>query len=245
MDRVYCPFGAYTLLQVAARMHALVLPFGNSEDTSVAVSEKADLLYGTDNPGGEAAGETVAKGQQSKGKNKPSGAEKPVEANAKEPENLSFSALAGANFDPPVTCRLELMFTADADPGIVCTGYIKEVSAKLKGPWLKGPDQSFNLPTWGEFSFVFVHRPGHFNSYSGKKGASSTTQQAQAYNEYVLERFYNTRSLSTTGDYRGFGDAAEVTPTPIVWQGPPVKKGTVDDTAVKQGIGNIDWYGVP
>jgi hypothetical protein len=186
MDDEYCPDGPLTLLRVAARLHSLVLPFGESNTVTVSVANDSPL----------------ADGRPQQGTKSP-GTEASVQAKSQEPDDPTFRAAENAKFDPPVTCRLELMFTKEAEPGIVCTGYVKDVRVVLKGPWLRGPERSFNLPTSGEFSFTFIHRPAHYNSFSRQNGISGGGQ-AQAFAEYVLRKFYNTRELGGTGDYRGF-----------------------------------------
>lgn len=185
LDEEYCPDGALTLLRIAARLHSLVIPFGDSK-LQVTVDNDSPL-DDTGKPQPQAP--------------KP-GAEQNVLKNAQSPQGPSFAAQNNAKFDPPPTCRLELMFTQDDEPGIVCVGYLKDVKAVLKGPWLRGPGRSFNLPTSGEFGFTFIHRPGHGNAFSNAQSANS--QQAQAYADFVRQNLYNTRALALSGNYRGF-----------------------------------------
>ena len=185
MDDEYCPEGPLTLLRVAARLHAMLLPFGESNAMQVSIGNDAPIVAGRPNPGAKKAG-----------------ADPSVLASAAEPD-ATFTTSENAKFDPPVTCRLELMFTKESEPGIVCNGYVKDVRAVLKGPWLRGPDRAFNLPSSGEFSFTFVHRPAHYNSFSKQNGITGGGQ-VQAFAEYVLDKFYNTKGLAATGDYRGF-----------------------------------------
>jgi len=106
--------------------------------------------------------------------------------------------------DPPVAVRLEIILSRIDGPGIICTGYIKDVKAVLMGPWLRGPDKASNLPTAAEYSFTFVHRPGHGNWYSNRKGAAAISAQAQAYAQFIRERLFNTRDLKTTAQWRGW-----------------------------------------
>lgn len=186
MDDEYCPDGALTLLRLAARLHALVLPFGESTPYSVMVQNDSPLTNNRPNPGA-----------------KPPGNDASQQSRSQEPNDPTFQASQNAKFDPPVTCRLELMFTRESEPGIVCNGYVKDVRVNLKGPWLRGPDRSFNLPTAAEFSFTFVHRPAHYNSFSKQTGITGGGQ-VQAFADHILRKFYNTRELSSTGDYRGF-----------------------------------------
>ena len=198
MDQEYCKEGALTVLKTAARLHALVAPLGNSE-LRVAVQNDGSLddsgnpQPGTVGPRTEA--NTIAKaGKGTTG-----------QADQATATGTTFSSDATAKIDPPVGVRLELLFTENSGPGIVCNGYIKDIRAVLFGPFLRGPDQSYNLPTAGEFSFTFVHRPGHGNWFSNNTGGASLTQQAQAYADLIKERLFNTRDLRSDAKFRGFG----------------------------------------
>lgn len=187
MDDDYCPEGPLTLLRVASRLHSLLLPFGESNAMQVMVGSDAPLTVdGKTDPGA-----------------KKTGKDPDAIASAEKSSEPTLTISENSRFDPPVTCRLELMFTRESEPGIVCNGYVKDVRASLKGPWLRGPDRSFNLPSSAEFSFTFVHRPAHYNSFSSRNGITGGGQ-VQAFSEYVLERLYNTKGLAATGDYRGF-----------------------------------------
>lgn len=186
LDEEYCPDGALSLLRIAARLHALTLPFGDSK-MQVSVGNDAPL-DAQDKPQPQAP-TPKDEAQQNK--------------LAQEPQGPTFVAQNNTKFDPPATCRLELMFTKENEPGIVCVGYIKDVRAVLKKPWMRGPGRAFNLPTWAEFGFTFVHRPGHGNAFSNlNPGVQS--QQSQAYADLVRQNFYNTRQLAISGNYRGF-----------------------------------------
>ena len=184
-DAQYCPDGPLTILRVAARLHSLILPFGESNAMAVSVGKDAPVVAGRP----DAAAAKV-------------GTETSVVHSAAEPEP-EFTTSSSARFDPPVTCRLELLFVKDNEPGVVCNGYVKEVRVALKGPWLRGQRQAYNMPSSADFSFVFMHRPAHYNSFSDKTGLTAGGQ-VQAFSEYVLEKFYNTRELKGTGDFRGF-----------------------------------------
>ncbi len=104
----------------------------------------------------------------------------------------------------PVTCRLELIFTDHDAPGIACIGYVREVSVKLNGPWLRGPGKSKNLPSSADFSFQFVHRPGHGNAFN--VDTTDFDLQPQAYAQTVQQNFYNTRHLVQVANYKGLDD---------------------------------------
>jgi hypothetical protein len=108
----------------------------------------------------------------------------------------------------PVTCWLHLMFIDDNQPGISCIGYVKEVGVKLNGPWRRSASGGFNLPTSGDFSFTFVHRPGHGNSNIASQilGGLAIAQQPQAYANTVKDKLFNTRNLVVAANYRGFSD---------------------------------------
>lgn len=179
-DEDFCPNGAYTLLQLAARLHSFTLPIDGG-DGDTAIFAKAGDQNTSNHEGSQ-------------------------EARAASPDGgLGFTHIGGEKIFMPVTCRLELIFTDHDAPGIACTGYVREVSVKLRGPWLRGPGKSSNLPSSADFSFVFVHRPGHGNSFN-----INTTEfdlQPQAYAQTVKKNFYNTRHLVQAANYKGLTDA--------------------------------------
>lgn len=181
-DEAFCPNGSYTLLQLAARLHSLILPIDTSGGKTT-ITAKA----------GTTSGNT----------------ESEQEARAVAPDGgLGFTAdlAAKQNVFNPVTVLLQLIFTEQNSPGISAIGYIREVSVKLNGPWLRGPGKSSNLPSSGDFSFTFVHRPGHGNAFNLQ--STDFDLQPQAYANTVKERFYNTRSLVQVANYQGLNDAA-------------------------------------
>lgn len=173
-DSEFCPNGSKTLLQVAADLESLVLPFGPD-----AMSVRYDIPQ--------------AKGDQVAGDNGS------VLANAANPTIGITRTPAGIY--PPATCFLELIRTEDDSVGLACVGYVKEVRVRLLGPFMKGPGSSQNLPTNGEFEFVFVHHPGHTN----RSFASVSVVEQQASANIVQKRLYNTVSLLTRQeDFVGF-----------------------------------------
>jgi hypothetical protein len=179
-DQDYCPNGAYTLLQLAARLHSFILPIDTSGG-NVSITAKAGVS--------------------------PSNTEGQQEAKAVAPDGgIGFNHIGGEKIFNPVTLRLELIFTGQTTPGIACTGYVREVSAKLNGPWLRGPGKSSNMPSSGDFSFIFVHRPGHGNRFN--INTTNFDSQPQAYANTVKEKLYNTRSLVQVANYQGLNDAA-------------------------------------
>jgi len=186
-DIDFCPKGVYSLLQMAALLHSLVLPLG-TQDKKVTTTQMAPTV-------GEPAPAIAGQPSTSSA------------SNAQDP-NVSTSCEQDDALRPPVTCALELMWTEAEGPGIVCIGYVKDVSAKFSGPWLRGPRQSFNLPSFCDFSFTFVHAPGYGNDYT--KTGQGLGQQVHAYAQYVEKHFYSTFGLSNDGaagsKYRGLRD---------------------------------------
>lgn len=174
-DKAFCPNGAYTLLQIASRLHSFVLPVDTSGGTSTIFAKAPAPTEGTD-----AAQEAAA---------------------AAPDGGVNYDQIARQAIFAPVTVRLELIFTDQDSPGISCVGYVREVVADLNGPWLRGPGRSSNLPTSGDFSFVFVHRPGHGNMVNSE--TTNFDLQPQAYADTVNEKLYNTRSLVTVANYQG------------------------------------------
>lgn len=189
-DTEYCEYGALSLLRLAAKLHALVLPVGDSSKNI-----KTRVLATNVNQSGGKEGE-VAKTETNN------------LARASSQGSVSVAAGSYDHVSPPVTCRLEMLYTSEGEPGIVCIGYVKDVRAVLKGPFMKGPGKSYNLPSAGEFSFTFVHRPGHYNNlnFDGARGRAESAEP-QAYAGHVLSNFYNTRTLALSKrGFRGFFD---------------------------------------
>jgi hypothetical protein len=174
-DKDYCPDGAKTLLQVAALLESLTLPFG-----PVSVSQ-------TWNSEGEHD-------------NVPPQDSSASRLNSSNGSNTQHNI--AQDIYPPATCLLELIKTETASVGIVCIGYVEEVKVKLNGPFMRGPGQSQNLPTSGEFEFLFVHHPGHGNAI--RTTQSNTYTEQQAYAQIVRTNLYNTINLLANTDYHGF-----------------------------------------
>lgn len=189
-DQTYCKQGALTLLQIASRLHAFVLPISTEKvltqasnvnrNTGQVDENNLDSKSATGEIGWSTYGDSTGK---------------------------------SSNIYPPVTCWLHLIWTDENMPGISCVGYVKDVRAVLHGPFLKGPGGSFNLPSGAEFSFTFVHRPGHNNDF----GQSSSTArpkigaQTGAYATDVRDGFYNTRHLVYASNYKGLDDGVSET----------------------------------
>lgn len=223
MDREYCPKGALSLLQVAAEMEALVLPFGSD-----------DILVST-GPPSESAAPNAAAGADTKPEQTKASIAKQADSSVELRADL-----AAENYTilPPATCYLELIITDRQSPGILCVGYVSEVKVSLHGPWLRGPGISQNLPSSGEFSFTFVHHPGHGNTYNfGAKNPFSTNQERQAFAERVRSRLFNTHDLLTHGNWHGFGDAMPVAgvPKPKV-EGKPTTKPELTPSSLVESL---------
>lgn len=186
-DKEYCPQGALSLLQVASLLQSFALPLSNTNDaTPLRVSVAQSQPQTT--PGGET--DALVNRAQA----------------ADNPYNVTPES--GSDFFPPVTLRLELIFVDENSPGIACTGYVKDVKAKLKGPWLRGRGRSTNLPSSADFEFVFVHVPGYGNNFSIASSTVGTdASMAQAFAGQVKDKLYNTAELTRVSDrsYKGFG----------------------------------------
>jgi hypothetical protein len=194
MDKEYCPKGVLTLLQVAAELESLILPIGDDR----AVIE---------------VGPTLA----------PEATHSGTLYNAQNARILGGNVATNTLY-PPATCYLELILTERTGPGVACVGYIKEVSIKLGGPYLKGPGartsgnersvrgegRSQLLPTTGEFSFTFVHHPGHTNGFF--IDSAEIRSERQAYALTVRNQFYNTQHLLTNVSFQGVDNPALALP---------------------------------
>lgn len=184
----YCLNGARTLVDLASRLHSFTLPISTFKRGVVIKKSKVES---TDNQDNLQSG----KGQKS---------EAQVKAASNGSAGLTYQAInnKGGNIYPPVTCLLELMYIDANSPGIACIGYVKDVRVIFRGPWNRGPNKSFNLPTSAEYSFTFVHNPGHANALgtstlgSGSTGAQAPATATSAFANDVLDKLYNTRSLT-------------------------------------------------
>ena len=188
MDQQYCKKGALTLLQLAARLHSFVLPI-STFPRGVIVAPQASSTQTQPNGGRPTDAQLQAAASQE-----------------------TIYAVVGASNSKqggifnPVTCWLHLMWVANDQPGISAVGYIRDVKVKFNGPWLRGPNNSFNLPTSADFDFVFIHRPGHGNSqsFTSSQFPQTTAESGQAFADDVKETFYNTRDLVHAANYQGF-----------------------------------------
>lgn len=188
MDQQYCKKGALTLLQLAARMHSFVLPI-STFNRGVLIAPQAPSTQ--TQPGG----------------GKPPDAQLQAAAS----QETIYSVVGASNSKQggifnPVTCWLHLMWVGNDQPGISAVGYVRDVKVKFNGPWLRGPSNSFNLPTSADFEFVFIHRPGHGNAqaFTSSQFPQTTAESGQAFADDVKETFYNTRDLVHAANYQGF-----------------------------------------
>ena len=207
-DREYCPQGALSLLQVASLLQSFALPLSGNGTNSIPVTA------GATNPGAALSGANDSK--ESRGQSADT--------------NYGVSDDKVSKFFAPVTLRLELVFTDEGNPGIMCNGYVKDVRTKLNGPWLRGPGRSQNLPSSAEYEFTFVHVPGYGNSTNIRNStALSDTSSVQAFAADVRQKMYNTVKLTPSSpNYIGFTNAgsvpapaAPVAPVPPAAPAPP------------------------
>lgn len=199
MDQQYCKKGALTLLQLAARLHSFVLPISTFRGSYKIAPYAVDP--------------TPTQGQSDAAL---------TEANSEQRDRYSVTgaenSTQGAIY-PPVTCWLHLMWIDEQQPGISCIGYVREVKVQFNGPWLRGPNKSFNLPTSADFSFVFIHRPGHNNNLATQVNTafpSVNSTSSQAFADDVRKNLYNTRHLIAAFEYQGFASSVpdQATPEP-------------------------------
>lgn len=217
MDSTYCKNGSLTLLQLAARLHSFVLPIVSGANPATVAPLTAgsiidDRLAGKDQNNSTLRAAELAKiGTEYKvsgGKGEPN--ESTVLSDSSTNSSAYTLSMGGKNqgADPPVTCFLNLIWVAEDQPGISCIGYVKDVRVRLLGPWLRGPNGAFNLPSAGEFEFTFVHRPSHNNNWGGiqrsDKFTAPASAETQAYATDVRNRLFNTRNLVILANYHGF-----------------------------------------
>ena len=198
-DSAYCPQGALTLLQLAARLHSFIMPISRgNRNTSVSAHPASTVVLADDTPP-----------QNTPAVPKPGAVDDGLQQSQANSNASQQTAVTGAtDVFNPVTCWLHLMFIDDDQPGISCIGYVKEVGVKLNGPWRRSQSGGFNLPTSGDFSFTFVHRPGHGNSnFAQSVIPSSVALQPQAYANDIKDKLYNTRNLVVAANYTGFDDS--------------------------------------
>jgi len=210
MDRTFCPYGALTLLQLAARLHSFVLPITPDGSSNASIAPLLARDYIKDSM------TAPQREQQLKDLGAKTDSDQIYDTTLNTPVHkllLKNGGQVGVPF-PPVTCLLNLIWVGEDQPGIACIGYVRDVRVRLIGPWLRGNNGEYNLPSAGEFEFTFIHRPSHNNSagfdFSKQSGQFSTTPamtEAQAYATDVRNQLYNTRNLVLAADYHGFSNA--------------------------------------
>ena len=205
----FCSQGGLSLLLIAAKLHSLLLPINNSADRS-NIGVTVGNYFGSGATGSTGSG---------KAPNPPEGAStNGTPASAGQEESIAFNNNSGqASTVFPPACLLDLISVGDRNgaPGIRCYGYIKSVSVKLKGPWMRGaveygPDGIRNVPTSADFSFVFVHAPGFSNYFGGTASSPFQLSGLSAFAQDVLGNLYNTVPLTQgqpeTNRYIGIGE---------------------------------------
>lgn len=175
----FCEQGGLTILDIAAKLHALGLPIGESKlftKTFTSVGPPPDPNQSTGAQANAAAYPAEATQQTNVVK---------LQSQESDKYKIRF----------PVAVLLDLVFTGDDSPGIRCVGYVKDVNAVLYGPFLRTVPSmgGYNIPTWGEFSFTFVHRPSHTNADTGGGFADF-----HAYADDVKNLLYNTSSIGSS-----------------------------------------------
>jgi hypothetical protein len=191
----FCSQGGLSLLIMAAKLHALIVPTNTAANRPVITASV--LNYYATNSSDKTAGKAPVAPQGNSDAGTPAG----VSADT----TITLNGVAGqATTIFPPACLLDLISVGDRDgaPGVRCIGYIKEVSAKLKGPWLRGAQPYGyngirNVPTSGEFSFKFVHAPGFSNFFGGSVSASPFNLSGlSAFSDDIRRNLFNTLPLS-------------------------------------------------
>lgn len=176
-DREFCgPDGPVALINTAARLHALAMPIVNG--SQVRAQSGFNMTPAAPPADGSSDAAVAAKGA--------SGA-------AQKESHITPNSDVRWYFPP--ACRLDIMFASYGGKrlGILCDGFIDQVTVVLRGPWLQGTDPSrlLNLPSFADYEFTFVHQPGYTNmtrdgSLNRVYGSSSRS---------IYDRLYNTVGL--------------------------------------------------
>lgn len=185
-DKEFCPNGALSVMQAASLLHSFSLPISdaNGRNTLSVTSQQV-------NPGKAPSKQVDSLNSRAD----------------TATSNYTITAEAGSNFAPPPTLRLDLIFIDANTPGIICVGYIKDLKVKLNGPFLRGPNHSYGLPTSADFEFTFVHVPGYGNDWNiANSSAQKQVTLTQAFADDVKEKLFNTIDLSKASGvgFRGF-----------------------------------------
>lgn len=183
----YAVNGPETILQIAAKLHALTLPIISGNTSVMRASSSASPGNGT-----SASAESVKNA-----------------GTTSDPGSGVFDSVTTTEDNKyyfPPACVLNLMIGSGGPSalGIVCIGYVKSVNVRLKGPWLSSDDasQNRNLPSAGEFQFTFVHAPSYTNSLDILQ-SSATFKLPQVGAAQMAKSFYNT--IDVVGDLARIG----------------------------------------
>lgn len=189
-DRDYCQdAGPLMLLSIAAKLHALMMPL---------------------HPGGRLGSKAVASAVQSRLQ----GESQAEPYYGKEVQTAGGASSVRSAFAYPPACSLNIMMAqlggsggtvnqsndSVHSMGINCHGFVTDVRVVFKAPWLQGTFGSGdirNMPSSAEFSFTFVHQPGHTNLL-GNLGVGSSVITTSARDIY--QRLYNTAGLGSNTD---------------------------------------------
>ena len=183
----FCPAGSVTLLDIASKLEALIVPvtrpnFPSSSSKTVAQTTSQD-------------GTSVDQNNQSA-------------SNSTSADVNAAQAATGTT--GPAACRLNIISSGGPNAkGINCVGYIKDVKVVLKGPWLQveqngsGSPSAFNLPTSADYEFVFVHAPGYSPTALSKYNLGSQAYAPEIYsslfNNFLTLTPSNTNYIGLTG----------------------------------------------
>jgi hypothetical protein len=185
-DTEYCPQGAVTLLDVAAKLHALTLPIAAQGQNRVLTRSAGNAFI----PPGQTDNSESA--QESRAFS----------------SDRNFVKLTGGETTTsfPVACLLDLIYAGPDAPGVSCVGYVKDVKVRFKEPFLTPPgSKNKNLPTSARYSFTFIHRPNHTNKFNSNQTGVIVQDNVQAYADDVKNKLYNTVDLvARTTSYEGF-----------------------------------------
>ncbi len=178
-----CSEGSYSLLSISAKLHALTLPT-DSLDSSRLVQ------------------------QSDKDKNVTTSLEQ-INLTGMSVNNISaFGSALSTSLDNqvlawPPACELYLIDSGISDEdtnfAVHCRGFVTEVVADLKGPWLKSATGS-NLPSIGAFSFTFINNPAYGNGIGPK---ITDYPYPQSFGPDVYAGLYNSNSFPNVKNYSG------------------------------------------
>lgn len=183
-----CIEGSKTLLEIAAKFHALMLPASNSvarktnSPPAISTSDSASSIELNDSTTQLSASDAA--------------------------RNIS----AQLNVKFPPACSLRLIQAGSGGLGVNCVGFIKSAVPILHGPYMQSTDGgAYNLPSAATYKFTFVHNPSYTNYF-----ANGEIKFINAFGPDVFNFFYNTAHLSAlTGEtYSDIEDLDQTTSAP-------------------------------